>query len=166
MGLGDPLVHDRAVRLRLMFRRRTTTCIGSHLKRRAPPRVRNTAGIRTIDKGVNGGTVTSFDDWSSACEKVLTKNGNPAATIFAPRTYGVLDRLKEATTNAPLAPPASYAGLAKYVTSQLPITNVKGGSNVASEAYVGDFAQLLIDSRTDLVLEITRVLSLCWARRH
>lgn len=121
----------------------------------SPVGIRNTAGIQSIDLGTNGAQLTNYSNFSTACEKIFTKNGTPKSVIYAPRTAGTIDRFVD-TTNQPLVPPPSFQALQKLITNQIPITSTKGSSNVSSEAYVADFSQLLIGMRTDLVLEITR----------
>jgi len=118
----------------------------------------NTTGVGVHDMGTNGAQVTSYDPFSTAIEKILAANGpsQGLAAIMAPRTWGVLDRLKEATTNAPLGAPASFQSLQKLVTNQVPITRTQGSANNASDVFVGDFAQLLIGARTQLVIEVSR----------
>jgi HK97 family phage major capsid protein len=118
----------------------------------------NTTGVGVHDMGTNGAVVTNYDPFSQAVEKILTANGpsEGLAAILAPRTWGVLDRLKEATTNAPLGAPASFESLRKLVTNQVPITRVQGSANNASDVFVGDFTQLLIGTRTQLVIEVSR----------
>ena len=59
-----------------------------------PVGIKNTPGIQLIDLGVNGAQISNFDSWSSAAEKILTKNGVPRTTIYAPRTFGTMDRFK------------------------------------------------------------------------
>lgn len=75
---------------------------------------------------------------------------------MAPRTWGVLDRLKEATTNAPLGAPASFESLQKLVTNQVSITRTQGSASNATDIFLGLFPQLLIGMRTQLVLEVSR----------
>jgi HK97 family phage major capsid protein len=58
---------------------------------------------------------------------------------------GKLDRLKD-TTNQPLRAPQSFLDLNKYQTKQASDT----------EAFVGQWSQLIIGVRTDLVIEASR----------
>lgn len=120
-----------------------------------PRGVRNASGIQTIDMGTNGLAFTDFSKVSTASRMVRDYNFTPSALVMAPRTWGVLDGLKD-TTNQPLRPPASYEELMRLVTSQVPVGLTKGSSSVASECYVGDFKQLAIGMRTQLVLQVSR----------
>ena len=111
--------------------------------------------IQIIDLGENGAELITYDPFSEAVEKILTANGTPNAAIFAPRTYGVLDRFRT-IDGQPLQPPASFAGLTRLVSNQIPINLTHGTADDASEAYVGDFSKLLVGMRTQLQIEVSR----------
>jgi HK97 family phage major capsid protein len=114
------------------------------------------SGVNTISKGVNGGTITNYDDFSNAVEDVYDNNGIPTAIIYAPRTHFTIDRLKEGTTNAPLPPPKSFEDLKKFVTNQIGIVDTQGTCTAASKAFIGDFKQLLYGIRKNIEMEVTR----------
>lgn len=116
-----------------------------------PRGIRNHADV-TIDP-LNA-VPANYDFLSEAVETIWTNNGEPNAVLYSARTAGKLDRLKD-TTNQPLNAPESVRALQRLVTNQIP-DNLGDGSN-DSEAYVGDFRQLLIGMRTRLELEATRV---------
>ncbi|MBA7489816.1 hypothetical protein ES702_00350 [subsurface metagenome] len=121
-----------------------------------PRGIANCDDRNIINKGTNGATITTYDDFSNAVEDVYDHNGVPNAVIMAPRTYFTIDRLKQATVNEPLSGPASYQDLKKFATNQVAIDDSKGSSNVASRAYVGDFSQVLMGIRKGLEIETTR----------
>jgi len=117
----------------------------------------NMSGVQENSLGTNGAALTSYDEFSESCELVANENGQASAVIMAPRTFYVLDRLKEATTNAPLKAPKSYEDLAKFVTNQIPINQVKGSATNASCAIIGDFHNALaFGIRNQVVLEASR----------
>jgi HK97 family phage major capsid protein len=116
-----------------------------------PRGIRNHADV-TIDPLT--AVPANFDFLSEAIETVQNNNGEPGAVIYSARTSGKLDRLKD-TTNQPLQMPASVAELRRLVSNQVP-NNIGAGTN-ESEAYVGDFVQLLVGMRTELQIEATRV---------
>jgi HK97 family phage major capsid protein len=126
--------------------------IGTELDRAAlvgtgvnePRGVTATPDVGSYSMGVNGAAVTNFDPWSYAVQYVQNANGQPNAAVMSPRTAGALDRLKEGTTNAPLTPPASYAGLQKFVSKQISDAMTQGSSSVASASIVGDFTQIVM----------------------
>jgi HK97 family phage major capsid protein len=68
----------------------------------------------------------------------------------APRTVTDFARLKEATTNAYLAPPPAL--LPWLSTKQVPITLTVGTSTDCSEIYTADWSQLWIGIRTGFTL--------------
>jgi HK97 family phage major capsid protein len=121
-----------------------------------PRGIRNTSGVGIQSMGTNGAPLTNFDPFSTAVQTIREANGEPNAVIFAPRTSGALDRLKD-TTNQPLQPPTSYQEMQKLPTSQIPTNLTQGTSNVASEAYLGQFNELLVGVRTNLRIEASRV---------
>jgi HK97 family phage major capsid protein len=103
-----------------------------------------TPDVQSYSLGANGASIANFDAFSFGVQYVQNENGQPTGVIMSPRTAGAIDRLKEATTNAPLTPPASYAALSKYVTKQIPDTLIHGTSTVASAAIVGNFSQIVM----------------------
>ncbi|MBA7562608.1 phage major capsid protein [Candidatus Atribacteria bacterium 1244-E10-H5-B2] len=112
--------------------------------------------VETINKGTNGATVTTYDDFSNAVEDIYDNNGVPNAVIMAPRTYFTIDRLKQGTTNDPLVGPESYQNLKKFVTNQVGITDTQGTSSAASKAFVGDYKQILYAIRKSIGIEIAK----------
>lgn len=114
------------------------------------------ADVNVYSMGVNGAAATNYDPFSHACQSVLEANGIATAAIMAPRTFGGLDRLKEGGTNSPLGAPASYEALNKFYTTQVPIDQTQGTSDVASCAFVGDFTNLVLGVRKQITLDIER----------
>ena len=72
--------------------------------------------------------------------------------IVAPRTVTSLANLKEATSNAYLAPPSSLLPI--LPTKQIPINLTVGTSSDCSEIYTGQWDQLAIGIRRDFELRI------------
>ena len=120
-----------------------------------PKGLENCADINEYSMGVNGLTPTNYDPFSYACQYVMEDNGVPGAVIMAPRTLGTLDRLKEATTNAPLGAPQSYQDLKKFYTNQIPVNQTKGTATTCSSAFVGDFTNIVIGMRRQLSIDIS-----------
>jgi HK97 family phage major capsid protein len=112
------------------------------------------ADINSYSMGANGAALTNYDPFSYACQYIAEDNGQAGAVIYAPRTAGCLDRLKEATTNAPLTPPPSFQALNKFQTNQVPCTQTQGTSSVASSAFVGDYKNIIIGMRRQLTIDI------------
>lgn len=120
-----------------------------------PLGVYNTPGVQKIDMGTNGGAIQNYSKFSEAVEMVQNVNGEATGVMWSPRTAGAIDRLAD-TTGQPLRPPASYENLSKYTTNQVPNNLEKGTSENASAAIVGDWSQLMIGVRTNLILEASR----------
>jgi len=112
------------------------------------------ADINTYSMGLNGAALTNYDPFSYAVQYVAEDNGLATAVIMAPRTAGNLDRLKEGTTLAPLAPPPSFQALQKFSTNQIPITQTQGSSSVASSAFVGDYKNIVLGMRKQLTIDV------------
>ncbi|MGF7177012.1 phage major capsid protein [Azospirillum doebereinerae] len=114
----------------------------------------NTTGIQTVTASANGDVLASYDPFSIAVEKVAEANGQANAVIFSPRTAGTLDRMKD-STGQPLMAPESFKALAKLPTKQVPNNLTRGTSTNASVAVVGEFPNLLVAVRENLVIEMT-----------
>lgn len=113
-------------------------------------------GYTGVQEHAVSAALANYDPFSIAYQKILEANGMPTGIIYAPRTWGSLDRLKD-KQDQPLTAPASYANLDKYQTNQVPIDLGEGDDE--SIAFVGDFSQLMVGVRTSLRMEITRVAS-------
>ncbi|MDM7997203.1 MAG: phage major capsid protein [Acidobacteriota bacterium] len=102
--------------------------------------------------------VPMYDDFSAAAEDILSANGPDSglSVIYSPRTWGTIDRFKDGE-GLTLIPPPSFAAMKRLVTNQIPENLGVGGNE--SEAYVGDFSQLAIGMRTQMVLEVSRAAS-------
>lgn len=123
--------------------------------------VRQALGVQTIDKGVNGSVLNVYDDFSRAWQKVLEANGpqgRDLAVIYSPREAGYIDQRIDGN-GQPLRPPPSWESIRKLVTNQIPTNLTKGTSTDASVAFLGNFAQVLIGMRTQLVIESSRLSS-------
>jgi len=108
----------------------------------AEPRgLKETAGVDETAVG----DLTDYDPFSLAVQRLWTDNETPNAVIYAVDVAGLVDRLKD-LEERPLEPPASFRELATYQTKQ-----VQSG-----HAFVGDWSQLLIGMRTELVIEASR----------
>ncbi|MCH8082833.1 MAG: phage major capsid protein [Myxococcales bacterium] len=127
---------------------------GSAIK---PTGIRNTTGIQTIDQGTNGSAITDYTEMSQAWEKIVTKNGPETglAAIYSPREAGTMDRFVDGQ-GQPQTPPLSVQGMKRLPINQVPINLTKGSSSNASDIYVGNFREMLIGMRTQLVIEASR----------
>ena len=115
-----------------------------------PRGVLNQSGITTTSHGANGANITNYDWFIDAKGAVLSSNFAPNAHIVAPRTVTSLGKLKEATTNAYMAPPPNMLPI--LATKQLPINLTVGTSTDASYIFSAQWDQLLVGMRTDFNL--------------
>jgi HK97 family phage major capsid protein len=123
-----------------------------------PRGIWNTSGITVVASAANGHALTAtnaYGKWISAIQAVEDNNFVSNATVIAPRTKAKLNSLQD-TTNQPLMSPDAYKALRTFSTKQIPTNMTKGTSSNASIAIVGDFSQLLLGMRTNLVVEIMR----------
>ncbi len=81
----------------------------------------------------------------------------PFTFIAAPRTFQSLDKLVTGISGdkTRLAAPPAWSAYRRLSTAAIPI-NLGGGTN-ESQAFVGDFSQLIVGMRTQLTIEATRV---------
>ena len=112
--------------------------------------------VQEISMGTDGAAITDYSKFSNAIQKIYEVNATPGAIVFAPRTWGTLDLLAD-TTGQPLQAPASYTSVPKIVSNQIPINQTQGGASNASCAFTGEWANMLVGMRTQLVIEASRV---------
>jgi HK97 family phage major capsid protein len=142
-----------------------------------PRGILHTAGINTLAfGGANGATPTDYDFLLDAIGNVWDANGEPTAAIYSSRTATTLAKLKTglAGDKTQLTPPHEVQAISRLVSNQVPNTLTVGTSSNCSEAYVGDFRQLVIGVRptlrvrfetsTDLGLGSLQVVMVAWIR--
>jgi HK97 family phage major capsid protein len=127
-----------------------------------PRGIVNTVGVQLQEMATNGDQIDSYDPFSRAHEAVLAANARPTAWIYNSRTWGAIDRLKEATTDAPLGAPASFLSVPKFITEQIGVNMTHGSATNASAAFTGDFANVLVGVRTPFRLEVSRTTYEAW----
>ena len=115
-----------------------------------PRGVLNQTGVTLTDHGAAGTAITSYDWWLDAIGAVRTAGFEPNAHIQAPRSSTSLSKLKEATTNAYLAPPAGL--LPMLTTKSVPINLTVGASTDTSLVFTADWSNLMVGIRTDFTL--------------
>ena len=111
-----------------------------------PRGVLNQTGVTLTDHGAAGSAITNYDWWLDAIGAVRAAGFEPNAHIQAPRSSTSLSKLKEATTNAYLAPPAGL--LPMLNTKSVPINITVGASTDTSYIFTADWSNLLVGIRT------------------
>ena len=115
-----------------------------------PRGVLNQSGVTLTSHGANGANITNYDWYLDAIGAARAANFEPNAHIQAPRSSTSLAKLKEATTNAYLQPPAGL--LPMLTTKTVPITVTVGTSTDTSYVFTADWSNLLVGIRTDFNL--------------
>ncbi len=116
-----------------------------------PRGVLNVAGINTVSLGANGAQITTFDPFLDALYELEIDNAAaPTAAVMHPRTMRTLRKLKEGTTNAPLAMPPAVAGLPMLTSTGMSITEVQGTSSDCSSIVVANWDEVLLGMRQEL----------------
>jgi len=121
--------------------------------------------LDTTTFGANGSLISgptpsgavAWDWLSKAIFAVRALNEYPTAAIYNERTAGELDLLR-ASTGVYLPPPPSVANLSKgiFTTNALSQTRTQGTGTTASNAYVGNFGELIFGIRNGLQFEMSR----------
>lgn len=106
------------------------------------------------------GTPSNFAKFVEAIFDVRGENHEPNAVLYSARTAETLAGLVTGITgdNTPLAAPADFAALTKFVTNQIP-DSLSYGSPVTTEnsaAFVGQWNQMAVGVRSNLVIEVAR----------
>jgi HK97 family phage major capsid protein len=115
-----------------------------------PRGVLNQSGITSTAHGAAGSAISNYDWWLDAIGAVRAAGFEPNAHIQAPRSSTSLSKLKEATTNAYLTPPAGL--LPMLTTKSVPINLTVGASTDTSLVFTADWSQLMVGIRTDFNL--------------
>jgi HK97 family phage major capsid protein len=148
-GVSDVIANSFAQQIALELDRVALRGSGSAPE---PRGVLNTSGITTTTHGANGANITNYDWFLDAAGAVAAANYSANAHIVAPRTVTSLSKLKEAMTNAYLAPPAALLPI--LPTKQIPINLTVGTSTDTSEIYTAQWNQLAIGLRTGFELRM------------
>jgi HK97 family phage major capsid protein len=115
-----------------------------------PRGVLNQSGITSTAHGAAGTVISNYDRWLDAIGAVRAAGFEPNAHIQAPRSSTSLSKLKEATTNAYMTPPAGL--LPMLTTKSIPINLTVGASTDTSLVFTADWSNLLVGIRTDFRL--------------
>jgi HK97 family phage major capsid protein len=114
--------------------------------------------------GANGALPTNYDGFSQAIYTVLGNNATPTVGITNPAVMGVLDKFKQATTNAYMAPPESWGSIRKLVSNQVLGTSTVGTSGaVCSTFFCGDFTGVAVGMRQNIQIQSSDVAGTAYA---
>ena len=106
--------------------------------------------INTYSIGVNGNTLSGFDDVLTGLSKIVSANAPiPDVAIMHPRTLVNYSMLKDGD-GLYLARPDLIANMKFLDTTKVPINEVQGTSSNCSSIIMGSFNQLVIGIRSQL----------------
>jgi HK97 family phage major capsid protein len=121
-----------------------------------PRGIVNTSGVTTTNHGgANGGSIADYDFLLDGFQVLRGGNFEPNGVILAPRSETSLAKLKD-TTDQPLAAPEAVRAVARYSTTQVPVNLTLGTSTDTSDAFVGQWDELMLGVRTNLEIEFLR----------
>jgi HK97 family phage major capsid protein len=121
----------------------------------APVGIDTTSGVGTVSMGTNGAVPDSYAEIVRAVYAVLKENGSdPTALVAHPRDLESYALLAD-TTGQPLRRPDAIANLPFLSTTQLATDRDQGSStDVCSNAYVGDFRNVILGVRPSLQIRL------------
>ncbi len=121
-----------------------------------PKGIRNQTGVTVTDLGTDGYSLNDYSKFSAGISTLMGYNfDGPFGIMYSARTAGRLDNLKD-NLGQPVRQPDFVAAARKFITNQIPDNLTHGASNVASDAFIGQWDQAMIGMRTGLVMEISR----------
>lgn len=124
-----------------------------------PKGAKNVSGVTvdTTTMGTNGSAFTDYSQLNTAIGALKSANlPGPFGVIISPRTEAELSGLQD-TLHQPLRKPDLVAAAQFFSTSQIPNNLTQGSANTASDAFIGQWDQLMIGLRTSMVMEVSRV---------
>lgn len=115
----------------------------------------NNTAINTYSVGVDGATLSGYDDLLFGIREIVNVNGPIAGTaIMAPRTLIDYSLLKDGD-GLPLARPDLIKNMTFLDTTKVPVNQAQGASgNVCSSILLGGFDQLVIGIRSVLAIQV------------
>ena len=104
--------------------------------------------------GTNGATPTSYDPFLDAVLALQSVNeGNVTAIVLAPRYARTIYGQKDGQ-GQPLNRPAVLDNIPVLATTAVPVNVAQGTANNTSQAFLGDFTQVLVGIRTQLQITV------------
>ena len=124
-----------------------------------PLGILNHDGLSEVVMGESGAAINDYSEILEGIELSLTANVKPVSAIYHPRTQMALEGLLDGDDNPRKAPP-SFEGLAKFVTTSIPVDMAQGGARNASCVLLGDFSNVIFATRSDMRIEFVPWISL------
>ncbi|MGH2634157.1 MAG: phage major capsid protein [Tepidiformaceae bacterium] len=114
-------------------------------------------GITIIgaDSDATDGGAFAFDDVHDAIEGILSANAPmPTAMLMAPRTRVFMAKMKDGE-GLPVVLPDLIKDLKILTSTQIAIDETQGSSSTATRVYLGDFRELMVGIRQNILIEAT-----------
>jgi HK97 family phage major capsid protein len=116
----------------------------------------NAVAASSVLGGATNGTVqTTGSFYNELIDLIYTPqtfNESPTGILFNAKLGQQLAKSYD-TTGQPLVAPADVANLSRYITNQVPSYTQGAMTSRATDAFVGDWSQLLIGQRLDLTIQ-------------
>jgi HK97 family phage major capsid protein/HK97 family phage prohead protease len=122
-----------------------------------PRGLRNQSGVEVTSLATNGVTPTSWAPFVKGVANIKRRNITPNAVIYSSRTAETMALLAD-TTGQPLRQPPYLENVRFLETQQIPDNLTQGtAKELASEAYIGRFSDLLIGVRPTLGVRLRQL---------
>ncbi|MFZ2014567.1 MAG: phage major capsid protein [Nocardioides sp.] len=122
-----------------------------------PQGIRFGSGVTLYAVAAAGDPMT-YDLMLALAKAVAQANAAPTGFVSTPGAAFTLAGLKEATTNAYLAPPPLLEPIPHLTTTSLPINLTKGAGTALTEVYCGQWDTALLGMRTAMSIQTAREL--------
>ncbi|HSU03944.1 MAG TPA: phage major capsid protein [Acetobacteraceae bacterium] len=127
---------------------------GSH----QPAGISGTSGIQVVSMGTNGAAIADWTPVLDAVGSLEAANANTVtALVMAPRTARVLYGLVD-TLGQPLRRVDRIANVPMLVTTGMGVAETQGSASTASSILLGDFSEVYVGMRTELVISVLQEL--------
>ena len=122
--------------------------------------LRNKSTVVKTELGPNGLETTNYDWIVDAIGRIWAQNMEPTAWLTSSAVAVRMEKYASSGAGAdgqPLRPPRAVENLPRFLTNQIPATLTVGSSTDCSEAYFGNWADMLLGVRSNMRVEATRV---------
>ena len=115
------------------------------------------SGVTKTELGSGNGLETADFDWVvEAIGRVWAQNLDPTGWVTSSPVATVIEKYKSSVDSQPLRAPQAVENLPRFITNQVPADLTVGSSTDCSEAYFGNWPDMLVGMRTNMRVEATR----------
>jgi HK97 family phage major capsid protein len=120
-----------------------------------PRGLKNVTAVTKTPMATNGAAIADWDWAIDSVGRVRDANEEPNAIVYSPRSERAVGKLRATTDGQYLTVPPYLEGITRIVSNQIPNDLVVGTSGATtSDAFAGNWAQLLIGIRHNFSIEI------------